>query len=391
MLRAQKLYISRLAQIALLFVPTFAVAQTSVALSSDRNIFPATGARPELLTVFDMRRDSNQAERILAKSAEGLMNSDPQRTDKIYLVLNNTDRQWLQWLVQKQYVLSSAEMHDMEELIRRYPDRGALIADTTYPGVCAAVAGCERLLVVTDPSLVKKYHLVVKKDLRGKWQSEQEANQWLFDHYADQMSKRILAVLPAGHNDLDLLDYEIGAKVFTFSVSGDEKDQSTLQMLIDKFPANIPCLTLNFRNDQPLIDKISFAGKFLMPTGGLSNLTVWTSFRPYGAGVEEINRGATARPRALYADPYGIPQGGWLADDNRPGKMQMPWLIELAPPIYEAWAKQRNGGLQIDRDAFRLGEVNDSVYADSYGADKDRIWAQYRRMCNDVVDRSSGR
>ena len=127
------------------------------------NIFPSAGAQPELLTVFDMRKDADPADRILAQSAEGLMNSDPVRTDKIYLILNDQDKTWLDWLVSQQYVSSISEVHDMGELLRRYPNRDAILCSQDDINVGATVAGCEKLLLVTDRNLISRFHLNVKK------------------------------------------------------------------------------------------------------------------------------------------------------------------------------------------------------------------------------------
>ena len=397
MKRGQKLNISSPKRItsflALVFatVPTF--AQMAPATHSDAgNIIPSCGGRPELLTVFDMQRDTDAADRLLAESAQGLMNSEPLRTDKIYLVFSNQDKAWLDWLVQRQYVLSTGTMQSMEELLRRWPSQDALLCDDTAPDVAAAVAGCERLLVVSDPKLIKRFHYNVKMDLRGKWKNTDEAHRWLLDNYGDQLNTRIVALQNFEDKQDNMVDYQVANKMFTFSLSGGDEDRPTLDMLRTKFDANIPCLFASRGTDiQREADAINRTAKFMIPVAGLSNLSVWTTFRPFEKGVDEINSGAVAQPRAMYDGPNGLPMGGWVGPDNRPEKERMPWLRELAPPVYENWARQRNGGIVADRDEFRMGIVNDQEYAKDFGDDRERIWNRYLDLCRDALDRASGR
>src|SRR5947199_6978841 len=98
MLSGQNLHLSRLIRVALLCSLPVLVVQAYAQLAplpraNPDDLFPAAGGRPELLTVCDMRGDVDPADRLLAQSAQGLMNSEPLRTDKIYLIFNDQDDQ----------------------------------------------------------------------------------------------------------------------------------------------------------------------------------------------------------------------------------------------------------------------------------------------------------
>ena len=380
---------------AVLFAPAFA-QMAPMAQPNAKDLIPNVGTPPELLTVVDMRGNSSQAEKILAKSIEGLFNSETSKltaieinTDKIYIVLNDQDARWLKWLTDRQYILSSATVDGIDALLRRWPDRWAVLCDDKAPDVAAAVAACDRQLLVTDPSLIKKYHLIVAQDLRGKWKSEDEARNWLFDHYRDQLNQRIVGLVPTT-DATDLIDYQIANKMFTFTISAGH-DDAIVQDLVTRFDSNVPCLYIADPKSKDAGDEVNKAGKFLLPVNGLGNLSVWTVFHPYDVGAEEQDSGAVAHPRLLYHDPYGVPLGGWFTPDTRPSKDKMPWLRELAPPVYESWARQRNGGIGLDRNLFRMGMINESVYGAAYGTDRERIWTQYLNLSRDCFDLANGR
>lgn len=334
------------------------------------DVIPSTGARPELLTVLDMRNDSDQARRLLAKSAQGLMNAE-NRTDKIYIVLSDRDNQWLQGLVKQQFVLSSAKMHDLEKLLRRYPSRDAILCDDTTLDVAASVAACEKLLLVTDPRLVSKHHLNVKQDLRGKWASADQARSWLIEKYGKKFNRRIVGLTPDAPSTVEMLDYQMANHMLTIGAVNDSAEA----VLTTKLDKNIPCLTVSGAPDRRTMDRLSGAAKFVIPVDGISNLSVWTTFRPFEKGVDESNSGATAQPRAMYKNPHGLPLGNWVGPDSRPQKLRMPWLRELTPPIFEMWARQRNGGLQLDANTYTLGLVSGDQYGSAFGQDCERIWA----------------
>jgi hypothetical protein len=388
MISRPKLYFPRLIRLAVLcsLPAVVATAHSQTTSPNPDNVIPNVGGRPELLTVFDMRQDQDPADRVFAKSAQGLMNAEPQRTDKIYLVFNDQDQKWLDWLLKRQYVLSSGTMHDMEELVRRWPNRDAILCDDAAPHISAAVAACERLLLVTKQDLVSKYHLTVRKDVRGQWKSDSDGQIWLFDHYGSQLNKRIVDMSSNGTHQTDLLDYEIANKVFSFSLSPDAGDDQTLDILTNKFAPNIPCLAVGDRHVQSQVEAINRAAKFVIPAGGLSNLSVWTTFRAYTPGASEQDSSAVDYPRDLYQDLSSLTAGNWLTSDSRQAKMRMPWLRELAPPLYESFVRARNGKIDVDRDSFQMGVANESVYGAAYGSIQAQIWSDYRRLSRRALE-----
>jgi hypothetical protein len=358
-----------------------------------KDVVPSIGARPELLTVLDLRQAS-LADQILAKSLQGLYNRGEDTfvtDDKVYLILSDQDAQWAGWLAKRQYVISLGNINDMDTLLRLYPKHDVVLADEQYANVAAVVAACDNLLLVTDPNLVKKYGLFVRQDLRGKWDSDDAAHAWVLDKYRYEINKRIVGMVAPKTVALDVLDYQIANKMFTFDLTGEPTDEQTLMTVATKFDANIPCLTRQLQNPQPIVDGVSRAAKFLLPTAGLSNLSVWTLFAPYEPGMQEVNSGLSAQPRNSYQDPNGLKMGGWLGVDNRNGKEILPWLRELAPPIFDGFARARNGKLGLDRDSFRFGIVNDQVYGADFGDDRERLWTDYLHLSGSLLDLASSR
>jgi hypothetical protein len=383
MLSGQNLHLSRLFRVALLCSLPAIVAQASAQLApitqpKAADLFPHVGAKAELLTVLDMRKDSD-ADRLLAQSAQGLMNSEPQRTDKIYLILNDQDETWLNFLIKRQYVLSAGYMHDMEELIRRYPSRDAVLCDGRSTDAAATVGGIERLLVVPDPNLARRMHLIIKMDLRGKWDSASSEASWLIDHYGKKMNVNVVAT--AGSSNLT--DYVVANKVFTLPL------ELTGNTLATRFNANIPCIgTLDDRATG--ITELSKAGKFFVDTSHLSNLSLWTTFP--NPRLNEINSGAVAQPRASDSDDilghHRSPDpDSWVTEwtaDNQSKLERMAELRGLASPLFDA--RPEVSVTDEERNSFLVGEIDKDQYGADFGGNRDRVWTDYKRLSQDIMD-----
>jgi hypothetical protein len=393
MLRGHNLYFSRLIRIALVFclsaLTVQAFSQLAPAYSHDPvHLFPSVGGRPEFLTVFDLRQVEDPAERILAKSVQGLYNTAPVNHDKIYLILNDRDANLVDWLVKQQFVLSTGYPKSMEELMLRWPSRDAVTADATSLNAASAVAGCKRLLIATDPSVIEKYHLNVVERMSGRWTSEADADRWLLKKYGDQINTHVLA-MPSNSDDLSLVDYGIANRVFTFRL-GDGSDQ-VLDALRTKFDSNIPCLSSQSADTatlDPATKQLSENADFLVPIDGLSNLSVWTTFHVFNPLEADIYWGAVHNPRRYIANDFGE-----MRFDVEPYKemafsaRDLAWLRNLAPPLFESTSNLFSVRPE-DRDAFRIGIIDEGSYGMAFGADRDRIWTNYLELSRNAFDSS---
>ncbi len=372
---------------ALLAIATSAFAQIApISEPNVKDLFPSAGGRPEFLTVFDMRKDTDAADRILAKSVQGLYNTGATAHDKIYLILNDDDANLLDWLVKQQFVLSAGYLKTMNELMLRWPSRDAVTADATSINAAVGVAGCERWLIATDANVIEKYHLNIRKSLSGKWTSEVDADRWLLDNYGDQLNKRIVS-MPASAADLSLLDYGIANKVFNFRL-GDDTDQVADKLHSD-FDSNIPCLSSaseSVVSQDPALKQLSENAEYVLPLNGLSNLSVWTTFKAFDPQYADIYWHTTRDARRYATNDLGeqhfniesFAQKEFTASD-------LAWLYELAPPLFES-AANTTKIKPDDRDAFHIGVIDQAAYGSAFGADRDRIWTSYTSLSRGIFD-----
>jgi hypothetical protein len=369
------------------------------------SIIPSQGARPELVTVLDMRENEDSAERLLAKSLQGLVNSrlfgqsSPQDTDKIYLILNDQDEQWLDWLVAEQYVLSAGEVDDLEHLLRRHPSRKALRVGESTVHDAATRAGRERKLLAASKSVIKKYHLDVDRydedsnfldDLESKVDETMgmDLDSREYSGYSRGINRDIMVLAPADDNVLDLIDYQIANRVAAFVLKGDSSDETVLRTIKSKYGQNIPCLSAEAPSAS-VTDELSASAKFVIPLEGLSNLSFWTTFRPLERGVDEINSGAIRQPRSNYLRSPRTHESPWTAVDSESMQKRIGWLRELAPPICESWVRATKREKYRDSGSLPLGIVNESVYGAAFGLDRERIWRDYTRLSRQLFEMSN--
>lgn len=389
MLSGQKLHLSRLFRVAVLCVmPAFAAQSFAQFAPLGRpdpdNLFPRPQAQAELVSIFDMRQDHSGPDRVFAQSLEGLANIEPVRRDKIFVILNDQDAEQVQFLIHEQWVLSASHIDSMDALLLREPVRDAILFDRASTGIAPALAGCEHALLVADPKLIETYHLTIKEDLRGKFKSADEACMWLLEKYPDEVNHKIVSL----SGSLNLVDYQVANRIIglpTETLGSDEIQND----LVTKFDANVPCLG-NIPGGQPgqtIIDDLSRAGKFLVPTDNLNNLSMLSSFPPAnGEFSEQASSGAVHQPRALHGvDPdTGFPTQ--MEPDPRPwvqaplgfilSKQLDPLLMQLAPPL---------GPKFLDRSqTYKLGFISEDEYGKSYGTDRNRVWADYQWLSNQV-------
>ncbi|MCX7015532.1 MAG: GxGYxYP family putative glycoside hydrolase, partial [Candidatus Sumerlaeota bacterium] len=134
---------------------------------------------------------------LAATAAEGVVNEGfdvELKTAKqpIYVVRDDADQFWLEWLQRKGYIKDYAVVDDWTALARAHADcvRGAVAPDPNlYRGnlIALNVAACEDLLVAT-PELAQRLGLTVKIDLTGRFPTYVEAMRWLWTQYGAKIN-----------------------------------------------------------------------------------------------------------------------------------------------------------------------------------------------------------
>ena len=171
------------------------------------------------------------------------------------MVLSETDRQWLDWLLSRHWIDGTEIVSEPLSLVQRYREqvKGLVIHDFRLPAtrnvatMLAAVKGG----LVASPRLAKQLGLPVLDDLRGSCKTNVEAYRWAFDTLWPQLSHQAIACLWPDSID-GLRDYLVQQKVFTFWLSGPldgvapganpDAELALIEELLAKMPANIPVL-----------------------------------------------------------------------------------------------------------------------------------------------------
>lgn len=172
------------------------------------------------LLVADVRH-STPDERILLLSLQGLVN----RTEpRIYLILTDEDPFWLYEMRRQGQTDETITVSDPLSLVDRFRSivKGAVLSDPRIyltPCVAACVAASDHLLMAT-PELVRRLHLPVKADLRGKFKSNAEALRYVRVHLLPRLNPYLACCLDPTIFDTGALDQIIAAKGLVFWITG---------------------------------------------------------------------------------------------------------------------------------------------------------------------------
>lgn len=183
-----------------------------------------------------------------------------------------------------------------EALFRRYPKRDAVVYDPGLYGSenLAVMIGSMEGLVVAHPSLVGKYHLRVREDLRGRWKTTLDGYKAVYARYKPRFSRRTL-VMAAPSKRPGLYDYAMAHRTFTFWIVGgtDAANQGAdlwgeeewfEQVLSRDFPVNIPIL--GYPQVEPSdgigenrgVALFSRCAKFLVPADHMTNMSLLSAY-----------------------------------------------------------------------------------------------------------------
>ncbi|MBC7326937.1 hypothetical protein H5T87_02310 [bacterium] len=251
-------------------------------------LFPRSAQPDETLIVCDASRLSSDWQLALV-TLQGIVNREK---PKIYLLLNPTDEQWLEWMIKRGWIKGKEGVDDPKELLNRFAERikGMIITDPRLPAtknIATMLASLEDAVVVS-PRLSKELNLPIVEDLRGHWKTNVSAYRWALDNLWDKMNHQVLACLYPDH--LWLRDYLVENKVFIFWISGridgaepyanTEEEVRFAENLLAKAPPNIPIMGYPWAGvdvgmgEGPGVTLFSEFAKFLVGSINCSNLSV---------------------------------------------------------------------------------------------------------------------
>ncbi|MCX7048131.1 MAG: GxGYxYP family putative glycoside hydrolase [Candidatus Sumerlaeota bacterium] len=257
------------------------------------DVFPHAPKPASRLTVMDLRNLPTDR-RMALLSLQGLVNREQ---PSLYALLDETDRQWLDWMKSRKWIEGEDAAGDPMVLIARYREKikGVVLCDprlSSTKNVAMMIASVKDGLVVS-PRLARELGLPVLDDLRGRWKTNAEAYRWAFDHLWPQLNHFVLACLYP--DDVSgLRDYLYQQRVFTFWITGPidgaqpggdpTAEARLMEEILAKYPANIPVMGFPWAGDDVGIGEgggvrlFAQYGKFLVGSVSATNLSLQSGF-----------------------------------------------------------------------------------------------------------------
>lgn len=399
-----------------------------MATAGGPDLYPDFGGPPERLLTFDMREIREPAERVLLASAQGLANGQPGGNAKVFLVWDEADAFWRDWLRDRGYVREVSRLDSAAQVVRAAGTARAVLADDGSHHVvntAGTVAGLERALLVTDERLIDRYGLSVHRDLRDRFRSAEEAYDWLWRSYGARIERRVALVCPplgsgtGGDRAARLRDLQVAGRLFTFWLEPAEPDngpdrsegaEALRRILAREFSPNRVVLG-DFgpaaRGEEGAQRAVRFLSRLALPwvsVSGFSNLSVWPSFRPSAKRLASPPRPAfvPGRTFAALVATGGEDLGVWRErvplrwlGEGAPG-VPVGWtmgltLRELAPPLFDWACEHVPPGHSVGGGASGLGAIAGEVYAADRGSPRDRVWQGFLQLTGRALEASGMR
>jgi hypothetical protein len=181
---------------------------------------PEAGGGGTRLSILDLR-DADTDLRIAMLSLAGLVNRAGSR---LYCILDGADAGWVEYLSSTGRIPGGTESLTPEEALERFASsyRGTVIPpspDELYCGIHAAIAfSAVRDLIVASPKVVKRFDLRVGTDLRGRWESMEEANTWIREYLYPRMNPEAAALISP--DKIGLIDFLVARRILPFWITG---------------------------------------------------------------------------------------------------------------------------------------------------------------------------
>jgi hypothetical protein len=270
--------------------------------------FPASPPPASDMAVVDVRTES-AGTKLAMTTLQGIVNQG--ETTRLYLLLQDHDVFWLDHLKDHAHLTNTRSLN-LEEAFDLFREdvAGAVIIDPGVPAtinVATMMASVDQLLVL-DPSMIDRAEgLDNVIDLRGRWSTNVEAQEWAFEHLRPRMSPDVLACYHPTSIPHHMRDYFVQQRVFTFWITSEEKQDGVVsnhaaerafaEKLFAASPPNTPVLGFLYSGQDHGINEytgVKLAGEYGMITVPCD----WGSNTSVHSGIPADVKAAAARWRA---------------------------------------------------------------------------------------------
>lgn len=325
-------------------------------LAHRESLYSRLPAPSRNIYLFNPKRPTAQ-EMILFRTLQGLVNRKHN-----CLMVGDTQWDMAAELKRQKRVDAITLIRDGAALFAKFPIQEAVVYDPDLYGSenLAVMIGAMEGLVVSHPSLIKKYHLHAQIDLRGRWKRTIDGYREIYAKYRGRFNQRTL-VLAAPSKRPALYDYAIAHRTFTFwIVGGTDADRKGAdrwaeedwfeKTLTADFPVNIPIL--GYPQVEPEdgigenrgVELFSRCGKFLIPADHMSNMSLLTAY-PNARGAVHV-----AVPASLALDRTRVYASMVLSD----GDNQCLWDGPKAY-MFEYMQKMKSAGPRDFAVSYTMG------------------------------------
>ena len=337
-------------------------------------LFPKGSPSADVVDVVDLRNASPDM-KLKAITLQGQINKGKEA--RIYILLKDQDLFWLNWMEEKKY-LNEINNVSIDEYFNKYIDeiKSVIVYDPELPStinIATMIASIDDGIVIS-PDNIQLYKLnKAITDLRERWKTNADAYDWALENLWHKMNNNILACLQPDFIPHNLRDYLISNKVFTFWITGKDKEDGIksdfskekefAEKLFRISPANIPVIGFwSSGGDHGITEYagVGLAGEY----GKISVPCDWTTNMSFLSGIAVdfsklvsdyqktlCNRELTLDDSKVYIS-FDIVESGdapvyWqnvqhrVWQDKKRGQIPISWSlgpssIELIPPIM-AW------------------------------------------------------
>ncbi len=267
-------------------------------------IFPRSNPPSQSLLVADIRQLPADWQFALV-ALQGLVNrTKPQ----IYLLFNDTDQFWLEWLIKRGWVKEAETIPDPRDLLKRFRQvvKGMVVYDPLLPAtknVATMICSVEDSIPVS-PRLARRLDLPIIADLRDRWRTNVEACEWAFKNLfgtgnkgrgtgKPSLNRHVIACAYPDH--IGMRDYFVQHRVFIFWISGPidgarkggdpNAEVRLMERIFAQMPVNIPVMSYPWAGEDVGIGEgagvtlFSEFGKYLVGSINCSNLSVHSGIR----------------------------------------------------------------------------------------------------------------
>jgi hypothetical protein len=325
--------------------------------------------------------DVSQAElsqQILAASLQGLANRQP-NGPSVFLVTRSSDRDWLEYCL-RSLRLSSGQAQGRAARAVTVPElldllksdiKGQVLYDPNaqFTLDIATTAAGLRQAVISPTDL----GLPTLLDLRGRWQSAEEAYRWALDNLLGECAPLKAAMIPGG--TAALRDFAIQQRIFTISPPASPDDPAFQEVLLRLSPGT----ALYGEVPYALDTAVSRYSLHIIPATAMANLSCYSLLPAPQAPYQYFAHLEAAAPRYLTfifdCSDMGFTANElpYLWDDPARGTLSLGWalppaLADLAPLLlhYYYGDAYRSGTDQFVLGTSGAGRLDFSAASSPY-------------------------